>query len=234
MTTETLDRPVVGGAVYHDKIQQGSVEKYARLTLVYKGVSRSADKHIESLWACDCGKQIVAQHSRVRNGYTLSCGCLARERSSIRATKHGGRDTAEYSSWTAMKQRCLVEGNADYPRYGGSGVTIFPLWIDSFAEFLGHIGPRPQGTTLDRIDGTLGYKPGNVRWATAQEQGRNRRGTYVWHIKGQSFPSIGEAASAFAVSTHTVWRWVKGEFDERRGKFTPPRSDCFVVARYAA
>jgi hypothetical protein len=43
MNTETLDRPVVGGAVYHDKIQQGSVEWYAaRLGLM----TASEMKHV--------------------------------------------------------------------------------------------------------------------------------------------------------------------------------------------
>lgn len=30
-------------------------------------------------------------------------------------------------------------------------------------------------TALDRIDVNKGYEPGNVRWATAQEQAQNRR-----------------------------------------------------------
>jgi hypothetical protein len=38
-------------------------------------------------------------------------------------------------------------------------------------------GPRPEGHSLDRIRKGLGYKPSNVKWSDAFEQGRNRRTT---------------------------------------------------------
>jgi len=52
-----------------------------------------------------------------------------------------------------------------------------------FERFLEHIKPRPVAThTLDRRDPDKGYEPGNVRWASAKEQGRNKRDTkWVTH-----------------------------------------------------
>ena len=35
------------------------------------------------------------------------------------------------------------------------------------------MGFRPEDTSIDRIDGTRGYEPGNCRWATIAEQQRN-------------------------------------------------------------
>lgn len=35
--------------------------------------------------------------------------------------------------------------------------------------------PEWLGTTLDRIDGTKGYEPGNVRWAAPVVQARNNK-----------------------------------------------------------
>lgn len=209
------------------------IEQYGRLTLMERDVGRSNDGRVLSRWQCACGSEATAAYGRVKTGATASCGCLVRERSSVRATKHGGRNTPEYSSWIAMRRRCEVEGDKDFPRYGGAGVTISPLWSSSFEAFLAAVGPRPAGTTLDRIDGRKGYEPGNVRWSTAQVQGRNRRGTYVWHIRGRTFETITEAAKAFAVSEHTVSRWVNGQFDARRNRTTPPRADCHVVGRYS-
>jgi hypothetical protein len=49
-------------------------------------------------------------------------------------------------------------------------------WIESFDLFLAHIGPKPDPRmSLDRIDNSKGYEPGNVRWATWPEQLKNRR-----------------------------------------------------------
>ena len=209
-------------------------EKYGRLLLVKKRVGTTTDGHILSAWLCDCGTKARVAYSRVKCGTTVSCGCYALERLLASRTTHGGRYTPEYSSWQAMKRRCLNPDDKDYPRYGGKGVTICRLWQRSFMAFLAHIGKRPDGTTLDRIKTTQGYKPGNVRWATSIEQGRNRRGTRQWKIKGRPFESIGEAAKAFSVSEFTIWRWTYGAFDSRRGTFTKPRSDCSAKERYAS
>lgn len=57
----------------------------------------------------------------------------------------------------------------------GRGITFYPEWINSFQAFFDHIGPRPAGTTLDRIDNEQGYVPGNVRWATHKTQQNNMR-----------------------------------------------------------
>ncbi len=206
--------------------------RYGRLLLLERKAGVAADGHILSKWLCDCGASPLISHSRVKSGVTVSCGCYAREQSSLRATTHGGRNTPEYSSWMAMRRRCEDPGDADYHRYGAVGIRVYTPWISDFAAFLAEVGPRPKGTTLDRIDGRLGYQPGNVRWATAQEQGRNRSGTFVWHIKGAVYQSLAEAAAAHSVSEHTVWRWANGQYDKRRGTTSLPRQDCYSVPRY--
>lgn len=207
--------------------------KYNRLTLVQRDAGRSADNHIISIWRCDCGAEARIVFSRVKCGSTKSCGCLAREMSSLCNTTHGGRRSPEYSSWMAMRRRCEDPTDKDYPRYGGRGISICPEWSRSFQAFRDAMGARPEGTTLDRIDASKGYEPGNARWALPGVQGRNRRGTFIWHIKGKTFGSITEAAQEFSVSEYTVSRWVNGAFDKRRGTFTSPRSDCRAERRYA-
>jgi len=53
-------------------------------------------------------------------------------------------------------------------------LSIHSQW-DSFPAFLADMGERPEGTTIDRIDGRIGYEPSNCRWATPAEQVRNRK-----------------------------------------------------------
>lgn len=179
---------------------------------------------------CSCGGSAVLPLGRVLNGGSHThCGCKTDHGTN---RQHGMRCSPEYSSWQAAKRRCLSEGDKDFHRYGAVGVTFWPEWAVSFDAFYAHIGPRPKGTTLDRIDTTKGYQPGNVRWATTIQQARNRRSSFVWFVKGRKFQSAQAAADHFGVSEHTVWRWVRGQFDKRRNKFTPPREDCYANPRY--
>jgi hypothetical protein len=53
----------------------------------------------------------------------------------------------------------------------------------SFDEWFAELGPRPEGMTVDRIDPMGHYEPGNVRWATVEEQARNRNPRGTWTKK---------------------------------------------------
>jgi hypothetical protein len=93
-----------------------------------------------------------------------------------RNTRHGMVGSSEYRAWRAMKQRCHNPDHRAYRNYGARGVRVCAEWLDSFDSFIRHVGMRPPGGySIDRIDNTRGYEPGNVRWADAKTQNRNRR-----------------------------------------------------------
>jgi hypothetical protein len=75
----------------------------------------------------------------------------------------------------SMKDRCCNPNNKYWNRYGGRGIKVCDEWINDFARFLSEVGEKPAPEySIDRIDNDGGYEPGNVRWASPSEQGRNR------------------------------------------------------------
>lgn len=114
-----------------------------------------------------------------------------------------------HNSWEAMKTRCLVPTNKDYPYYGGRGITICPEWV-TFEGFIKDMGPRPENTTIDRIDVNGNYEPGNCRWADHSTQQRNRRNCISVLVEGEK-KSIYEVSEMVGFSPKTItWRVKKG------------------------
>jgi hypothetical protein len=91
-------------------------------------------------------------------------------------------NASEYRSWERAKARCLNPNHHKYPLYGGRGIRVCDRWRGSWPNFFADMGPKPgREYSLDRIDTNGDYEPGNCRWATRQQQQRNRRNNiYVW------------------------------------------------------
>lgn len=162
--------------------------------LVLKTLCR--DKRGQRAWnvECDCGTKKVVSEAKMRpGGKTRACGCLRRERSLAATTRHGFTPTDPskhhplYCIWGSMKARCYRAKTEMYPLYGGRGIRVCDSWLHSFPAFLADVGERPTPKhQLERKDNNGHYEPGNVRWATSTEQGRNKRSNVILTFKGKT------------------------------------------------
>lgn len=80
------------------------------------------------------------------------------------------KKTPTYQSWISMKSR-VKNKQGDSDKYEQVGMCS--EW-EIFENFLKDMGERPEGTTLDRIDTSLGYYKENCRWADLSLQSHNR------------------------------------------------------------
>jgi hypothetical protein len=121
--------------------------------------------------------------------------------------KHGISQTAEYGIWKGMVFRCHNPSYPDYHLYGGRGIVVCDEWRDNPVLFVEHVGSRPGPEyTIDRIDNSRGYEPGNVRWATMRQQSNNTRKNVLLTYNGETF-TIAEWAARLGINVQTLkWR----------------------------
>lgn len=146
-------------------------QKYGKLT-VKEFVKK--DKYYNKYFrvVCDCGveKVMFAPNLVRKTNAVRSCGCTK---------THGMTNTLTYRSWSEMLRRARGSNvnRSEHKNYAGRGIGVCGEW-SKFETFLKDMGERPSKKySIDRIDNDRGYEPNNCRWATAQEQSRNKRTT---------------------------------------------------------
>ena len=89
-----------------------------------------------------------------------------------------------HMSWMSLMMRTQYNKKGRIPQY--IGITCDPRWF-AFETFIGDMGPRPAvAYTLDRINNSAGYSKENCRWATKQQQARNRRSNHYLTFDGKT------------------------------------------------
>lgn len=144
-------------------------QTFGKLEVVRKFEQKGPRGEIKWLCRCECGEEKVILAHSLRLGRTTSCGCVGK---SFHKT-HGMERTRIYNTWAQMLARCNNPNSTSYKNYGAKGIKVCDRWRD-FRNFYADMGDKQAGQTLDRIDTSKGYEPGNVRWATWTQQNRNK------------------------------------------------------------
>jgi hypothetical protein len=124
---------------------------------------------------CVCGKILIIPDYNIKSKY--SCGCTAEFERLPRSKgikHHGLSGTKTYRIWAAMQSRCYNPNDGGYKRYGAIGITVCDRWRESkgfgFLNFLEDMGEKPEGKSLNRINGAKIYSKETCEWATFSMQ----------------------------------------------------------------
>lgn len=149
---------------------------------------------------CDCGNERSITVNSLKRGTSRHCGCKVSAIITELKSTHRSCKTSEYRAWQKAKERCTNPKRPEWPHYGGRGIRMAAEWIDDPAAFLAYMGPKPSPKhSLDRINVNGHYEPGNVRWADAKTQGRNKRTNRIVQFHGRDM-TLSEACEIAGVS----------------------------------
>jgi hypothetical protein len=220
------------GYVHPGRIQDLRGQRFGRL--VVRDIAPLLAPGARVRWnaVCDCGNVTTVKANCLRNGDTSSCGCLHTdrlvERTRARLLTHGMSKTTEFRIWTGMRTRCLNPNDPGFKYYGGRGIGICRRW-ESFEVFLHDMGPRPIGTSIDRIDNSKGYQPDNCRWATNKDQARNQSTNRVLTSGGRSM-CVAAWSEELGINAPTLLSRLRRGWCQER-VLTTPTDERFSHAR---
>ena len=190
---------------------------FGKLTVQGVGPRKKTGNRTRMTWICQCscGNTAIIIGDGLKHRGVRSCGCLKKDNLLQGRTIHGaanrGLCTPEYRSWNHMKQRCQNRNAGGWHHYGGRGIAVCERWKYSFANFLEDMGPRPPGTSLDRIDNNGGYSKANCRWATIKTQLRNTRKNKIITTSAGSY-CVAEWAERTGIPVKTLMERVNAKW----------------------
>lgn len=118
----------------------------------------------------ECGHETWSSLSNLTQRKTRGCDPCAR-----RDRKHSDVPTWLSRRFTAAKQRCENPRDSNYKNYGARGIRFkFSTIAEACRYMIRHHGLHRE-LEIDRIDTDGHYEPGNLQYATREEQQRNRR-----------------------------------------------------------
>lgn len=180
-------------------------KRFGRVVVIGPPESRPGNS-TAVLCRCDCGDKRAYFTANLRNQAEPMCPTC---RTASRPSK-GGVGHPLYNTWKGIIQRCENPKHTHFADYGARGITMCQRWRGDFFAFVADVGERPAGRSLDRIDNSRGYEPGNIRWATQSEQLNNTRKTISFEWRGRTY-TLTEAMEVTGLDRATLnWRVGRG------------------------
>ncbi len=165
-----------------------SGRKFGKLTALSPTRERNTNNSVIWNCECDCGNYISIGANRLIHEGKEDCGCSfvpsvsnPEKFVSPKMSKHGMYNTPTYRSWSKLCSRTRSE---EYEEWHGD-VTVCERWDTSkggsFENFYEDMGERPEGMTINRINGAKIYSKETCEWATLSlqsfDQKRNKHNT---------------------------------------------------------
>lgn len=207
-------------------------KRYGMLVAEEAVVCDTKHGRLKKWWCrCDCGAYVVVGANTLAAGSKKSCGCATKKMLSDGSTKHGhfkGKQRPpEWGSWSGMIARCHNPKCKQWRWYGAKGVTVCERWRESFGAFMDDMGKRPPGcNSIDRIDNSKGYEPGNCRWANPTDQARNTANNRNVTINGQT-KCLAAWIEVSDLCPSSVFRRLAKGWSEAEALLTPARQQRY-------
>lgn len=183
-------------------------------------LDESKNGHVVWECSCSCGNQTTAYGSDLRLGRKTSCGCSNAPGSGHRFYKHGKSESKVFNTWRHIKSRCLNPKSKSYCDYGAVGITIADYYLNDFEAFYREVGDPPSPKhSVDRIDPTKGYEAGNLRWATPDQQQRNKKISSK-NTSGVTGVSFAKGSNPNDSDTYVVAQWRSLEGKQKGKRFS--------------
>lgn len=168
------------------KFQDITGERFGRLRVISRAQNSSSGS---ARWncVCECGRTVVVDAGKLKNGHTKSCGCLRAEQNRTVALKHGMCKTRIHRIWMQIHARCNAKTGKNYEWYAERGITVCDEWSEfqNFYQWSISNG-YADDLSIDRIDVDKGYSPENCRWADAITQANNKRNNFKIEYAGRT------------------------------------------------
>lgn len=152
----------------------------------------------QALWfcRCACGVEKAVRGPDLTSGRSTRCPACVK----VAAGPHG---RTLYKVWHNVRQRCENPRHRAWRHYGARGIKVCERW-QTFGNFYADMAPTYQpGLTVDRINVDGPYAPENCRWATREQQARNKRNNHLVTFRGRT-ATAAEWAELVGIKAHVI------------------------------